>query len=165
MPKINLGINVLDAAKERIEYTFDNFRTVYISFSGGKDSTAMLHLVMAEAIKRNRKVGLLFIDWECQFELTITHIRELIELYKKNLVVFWTQFEIMTNNATSMIEPIWKSWDEDKKELWTREKEITGSIKRGKDFPFYFDNITFEEFIILFSKWYSNGASIACFED
>jgi predicted phosphoadenosine phosphosulfate sulfurtransferase len=44
--------NVLDAAIDRINYTFDNFEKVYISFSGGKDSTVMMHLVMDQAIKR-----------------------------------------------------------------------------------------------------------------
>ena len=139
MPKTYLGTDVLTAAKDRISWTFDKFERIYISFSGGKDSTTMTHLVMDEAIKRNRKVAVLFIDWECQFELTIKHIREIIKQYKDNLEVFWIQLEILTNNATSMIEPIWKSWDEDKKELWTRDKELEGTVTDGKRLPFYFD--------------------------
>lgn len=51
MPKRYLDKNVLDAARERIEFTFDNFNKVYVSFSGGKDSTVMLHLIMDEAKK------------------------------------------------------------------------------------------------------------------
>jgi len=35
-----------------------------VSFSGGKDSTVMLHLVMDEAIKRGRRVGVFIIDME-----------------------------------------------------------------------------------------------------
>ena len=80
MPKRGLGINVLQAAKDRINYTFDNFERVYISFSAGKDSTLMLHLVMEEAIKRNRKIGCLFIDWECQIGLTIKFAKEMYEM-------------------------------------------------------------------------------------
>ena len=57
MLKNPAGINVLGAAQRRIAYTFDNFERVYLSFSAGKDSTVMLHLVMAEAIKRGRKMG------------------------------------------------------------------------------------------------------------
>lgn len=163
MPKIKLDLNVYEAAKERIKFTFDNFERIYISFSGGKDSTAMLHLVMEEAKKRNVKIGLLFIDWECQFELTILHIKELISIYNEWLDVYWTQFEIMTNNSTSMIEPTWKSWDESKKDLWTRKKEEHGTIIDGYKFDFYFNDITFEEFIVLFTKWYSMGYSTACF--
>ena len=49
--------NVYEETIKRIEYVFDNFERIYISFSGGKDSTVMLHMVMDEAIKRNKKVG------------------------------------------------------------------------------------------------------------
>lgn len=163
MPKKLLNSNVLEAAQERIRFTFDNFEKIYVSFSGGKDSTVMLHLVMEEAIKRNRKIGVLFIDWECQFNLTINHVRSMFELYKDNIIPFWVQLEILTNNASSMIEPLWKSWDESKRELWTREKEPSGTIKRENYFPFYFENITFEEFVPLFGKWFSNNEPTACF--
>ena len=36
MPKRKLGFNVLDAAKQRISWTFDNFQKIYVSFSAGK---------------------------------------------------------------------------------------------------------------------------------
>ena len=62
MPKTGLGINVYEAAQERISWSFDYFEKLYVSFSGGKDSTTMLHLVMKEAIKRNQKVGLFIVD-------------------------------------------------------------------------------------------------------
>ena len=46
MGKLGLGKNVYDASLERIEWTFDNFEKIYLSFSAGKDSTVMLHLTM-----------------------------------------------------------------------------------------------------------------------
>lgn len=162
MKRINLDLNVFNASKERISYIFDNFERIYVSFSAGKDSTVMFHLVADEAKKRNRKVGVLFIDWECQFELTIQHARTMFELYKDNIDLYWIQLEILTNNATSMIEPVWKSFDESKRELWVREKESI-SIKNPKQLPFYYENITFEEFVPLFGKWYSNNEPTACF--
>ena len=71
----SLDMNVYEAAKKRIEWTFDNFEKICVSFSGGKDSTCMTHLVMEEAIKRKRKVALLFIDWEIQYKMTIDHVK------------------------------------------------------------------------------------------
>jgi predicted phosphoadenosine phosphosulfate sulfurtransferase len=162
MKRTYLEQNVLDASTERISYVFDEFKRIYISFSGGKDSTALFHLIAEEARKRNRKVGLLFIDWECQFETTIQHIRDLLNKYQDVIDPYWVQIEIMTNNATSMYEPTWKSWDENKKDLWTRKKE-PNSISNSNFFPFYFDNITFEEFVPLFGQWYSQGEPTACF--
>lgn len=162
MPILNLDCNVLEASKQRISYTFDNFKRIYVSFSGGKDSTVMLHLVMDEAIKRNVRVGVMFIDWECQFTHTIDHIRDLYEKYKDNIIPYWIALPIRTWNGCSQFEPEWTSWDEDKKDLWVRDKE-KNSINDKKYFPFYFDKIMFEEFTPLFSEWFSNGEKTACF--
>jgi len=85
MSKKMLGIDVFSASKERISWTFDNFKKICVSFSGGKDSTAMLHMVMEEAIKRNVKVAVMFLDWECQYETTINHVRKMFEKYKENI--------------------------------------------------------------------------------
>ena len=52
MPKRGLGIDVLTAAQERVEWTFDNFQKIYCSFSAGKDSGVMSHMVLTEARKR-----------------------------------------------------------------------------------------------------------------
>jgi predicted phosphoadenosine phosphosulfate sulfurtransferase len=162
MEKKYLGLSVLDEAKNRIVWTFDTCEKIYISFSGGKDSSVMLHLVMEEAIKRKRKVGLFILDWECQYELTIDHIEKIIDLYKDHIELFWVQLEITTNNASSALEPLWKSWDESKKVLWTRDKSPL-AIKDAKYFPFYYSDITFEEFVPLFGKWYSENKTCGCF--
>ena len=53
--KIPLGISVFEAATERIKWTFDTFPRVCLSFSGGKDSTVMLHLVSDIARQAGRK--------------------------------------------------------------------------------------------------------------
>jgi len=87
--KVGLGVDVLTAARERIAWTFDTFERVYVSFSGGKDSTVMLHLAMDEAKKRARKVGLLFVDLEAQYRLTIEHVAECYDLYRDVVEPHW----------------------------------------------------------------------------
>lgn len=59
MPKHGLGIDVFTAAQDRIHWTFDTFDRIYLSFSAGKDSTVMLHMVMDEA-KKTRGQGRVF---------------------------------------------------------------------------------------------------------
>lgn len=162
MPKTYLGMNVLEAARERIAWTFDTFERIYVSFSGGKDSTVMLHLVMDEAIKRGVKVGVLFIDWECQFTVTIDHIRNMYRLYEAHIIPYWVAIPIRTWNGCSQYEPEWVAWDEDKTSLWVREKDPL-SIHDGATFPFYFKNMMFEEFTPLFGQWFAEGKSCACF--
>ena len=119
--KKHIGIDVLQAARQRIEFVFDEFEKIYISFSGGKDSSVMMHLVMEEAIKRDRKVGVLLIDLEAQYSETILHAEEMFDLYKDNIIPYWVCLPMSLSNAVSNFEPRWKCWDTDKKDLWVRE--------------------------------------------
>lgn len=162
MAKESLNINVLKAAQFRISYTFDNFEKIYLSFSGGKDSTVMLHLVMDEAIKRNRKVGLLFIDLEAQYKITIDHIKQCYDFYHSHIDPYWCCLPIHLRNAVSVFETHWICWDSDKTEAWVRtppEKAITEEER----FPFFVKGMEFEEFVPEFGKWFGNGESTACF--
>jgi predicted phosphoadenosine phosphosulfate sulfurtransferase len=46
MKNYNKEKNVYEASIERIDFIFKNFKRVYVSFSGGKDSGVMLNLVI-----------------------------------------------------------------------------------------------------------------------
>jgi len=153
--------NVLSASKDRVKKTFDNFEKIYISFSGGKDSSVMTHLVLEEAIKRNRKVGLLIIDLEAQYKDTIDHVYKMAKLYKDNIDLHWVCIPLLLRNAVSNYEPRWICWDEDKKNMWVREKPECAKLT--EDYPFFVPKMEFEEFMILFGKWYANGKTTAAF--
>ena len=66
--KVLTGENVLRAAIARIEWIFEIFPSVCLSFSGGKDSTVLFHLVADVARRKRRRFSVLFIDWEAQSE-------------------------------------------------------------------------------------------------
>ena len=51
--KIYKQKNVYEAAKERINYLFNEFDNVVVGFSGGKDSTCVLNLALEVAEERN----------------------------------------------------------------------------------------------------------------
>ena len=80
--KILTGENVLRAAIARIEWIFETFPSVCLSFSGGKDSTVLFHLVAEVARRRKRHFSVLFIDWEAQYQCTIEHIQKMREMYR-----------------------------------------------------------------------------------
>lgn len=162
MSKVGLGINVYEAAKERILWTFDNFEKISVSFSGGKDSTVMLHMVMDEAIKRNRKVALLFIDLEGQYKLTIEHIQKCYDMYEKHIEPYWVCLPIHLRNAVSVYETHWKCWDKDKEKSWIRELPKL-RINDYNYFPFFHDGMEFEEFVPAFGKWYAGDKNCAIF--
>jgi predicted phosphoadenosine phosphosulfate sulfurtransferase len=157
-----LGINVLEAARERIAYVFDNFPRIYISFSGGKDSTVMLHLVMDEAIRRGRKVGVLFLDLEGQYRLTIDHIQAMYDLYAAHIEPYWVALPIHLRNAVSMYQHHWISWEPGRDADWIRQPPAMAITDRGA-FPFYRYNMEFEEFVPEFGRWYGGGKLTACF--
>lgn len=160
MPKRLLGTNVLQAARDRIAWTFDTFERIYCSFSSGKDSTVMMHLIMEEARRRDRTIGVLFIDWECQFSVTIRHARRMFDEYAAHIEPYWVAVPMTTWNGCSQHEPEWIAWEDGKQ--WVRQKEDI-SIKDGKFFDFYVPNMMFEEFVPLFGQWYARGRKTACF--
>jgi len=162
MPKRYLGKDVLTAAQERISWTFDEFERIYCSFSAGKDSGVMVHLVCEEARKRGRKIGLFMLDWEAQFSLTIDFAKHIFEEYADCIEPYWVAVPIKTWNACSMHEPEWKSWDQDKKNLWVRQPDPI-SITDPETFPFWYDGIMFEEFVPTFGQWYAQGQKCAAF--
>ena len=71
---MGLGVSVLRAAQERIEWVFDSFPRIYMSGPSGKDSGVMMHLACAEARRRKRKIAVLYIDLEAQYTCTIDHV-------------------------------------------------------------------------------------------
>jgi predicted phosphoadenosine phosphosulfate sulfurtransferase len=137
MPKKNLGIDVLEAARQRIAFTFDNFERVYVSFSAGKDSTVMLHLVEQEARKRGRRFGLLFVDLEGQYTETIKHAKERFADLADITDQFWVALPIILRNAEEALsDPLYFSW--------------------------FVPEMEFEEFVPAFGEWYSQGKRTAC---
>lgn len=159
-----IGIDVLTAARERVQYAFDHFERIYVSFSAGKDSSVMMHLVMEEAIRRKRKVGILLIDLEAQYRLTIDHAEDMFGLYAEWIDVYWVCLPIKLRNSVSNYEPVWCAWDPERKQDWVREMpKHPGVISDPAYFDFFEPRMEFEEFIELFAVWYSQGKSTAAF--
>jgi predicted phosphoadenosine phosphosulfate sulfurtransferase len=167
-----LGMSVLQAARQRIAWTFDTFPRVYVSFSGGKDSGVMLHLVMDEAIKRGRQVGVLFVDLEGQYKLTIDYIQAMYDLYAEYIEPFWTSLPISLRNAVSVYEPKWTAWEPGREADWIRHPPKMAITLNNHPFDFYhyvpgLRAMEFEEFVPAFGDWYSRQGGkeqpTACF--
>lgn len=159
--KVPIGIDVLTAARQRISWTFDTFPRVYVSFSGGKDSTVMLHLVADEARRRGRKFGVLFVDLEGQYRLTVEHVRACLSLYTDCAEPFWVCLPIRLRNAVSQFQPRWTCWDPEQREMWIRELP-DHCISDPAHFPFFRPGMEFEEFVPQFGKWYGQGDLCGC---
>lgn len=156
-----LDVDVLTAARDRIAKTFDDFSRICVSFSGGKDSTVMVHLVCEEARKRNRKVGILFIDWEVQYSLTIEHVAAMFKEYEDCIEPYWVALPILSENACSQVEPSWISWDRSKRSAWVRELPKGAITEDNNPLDFWYYGMDFYEFIDKFGEWFSKGEESA----
>jgi predicted phosphoadenosine phosphosulfate sulfurtransferase len=123
LKQVYINKSVLDAAKERISKVFDDWENIIVSISGGKDSTVLAHLALVEANRRNRKIGLFFLDEEVVYESTIEQIRYLMNLYPENTIKLWLQIEFKLTNATSLKDSQLICWQKGKSKIWMRKKE------------------------------------------
>ena len=161
MPKRRIGKSVYDAAVERTEWTFDNFDKVYLSFSAGKDSTVMIHIAAKHARKIGKKLGVLMVDLEGQYKLTIEHAYRIFDEYSDVIELYWVCLPLSLRNAVSVYEPQWICWDKEIKKDWIRDVPKGGITDEGY-FPFFKHGMEFEDFVPLFGEWYSEGNSCAC---
>ena len=150
--------DVLSAARDRIAYAFDNFERLYVSFSGGKDSSVMLHLALDEAKRRNRKIGVLIVDLEAQYQLTIEHLEEMVTANAEYIDLHWLAAPLLLRNAVTNYEPRWMCWDPEKKDVWVRKPHPL-SVTDFSAYPWFQPGLEFEEIIILFGLWYAGGKS------
>ena len=153
--KVYNNKNVFDAAIERIEFAFDNFDNLCVSYSGGKDSTVMIQLVEMVAKKKNKQYDVLFIDMEAQYLMTIEHIKTLKNKLECIRDFYWVCLPLSLRNAVSVFEPRWICWEKAKKEKWVREMPEFAINEDNNIFPFFKYAMEFEEFVPEFEKWYS----------
>lgn len=166
MSKKYLELNVYDAANDRIDYIFKNFEKIYVSFSGGKDSGVMLNLVTDYIRKNNitNKIGVLIVDLEGQYKLTMDYINETIEKNLDIIEPFWICLPLNLRNATSVFQPFWTCWDKEQQDKWVRDMPNYNYVLNSNNhkFSFFRESMEFEEFVPEFGEWYSEGKKTAC---
>ena len=135
--------NVLEAAQDRISLIFDNFVTVCVSCSSGKDSSTLYHLALTEAIKRDRKIQVFFMDQEAEYEGTVQVMRKIMN--HPNVIPLWYQVPIYMTNATSFQQDMLYAWGPG--EEWMRDKEDIAIKEINGKYPQRFYK---------FFEWYEN---------
>lgn len=160
----NNELNVLEAARERIRFIFDQFENISVSISGGKDSTVLAHLALSEARRRGRRVGIFFLDEEVVYQATIDQVEYIMEeMAPESVTPLWLQLEFHLTNATSLTETQFIPWEAGKHKYWMRPKKsyaikfppwdrATETVAdRNKGFGFY-------DVFANFERCYSNTA-------
>lgn len=158
--------NVYDATQERLKFLFDEFERIYVSFSGGKDSGVMLNLVL-EYMRKNKikkKIGLMTLDNEANYEHSLKFMHEIIRKNLDLLDVYWCCLPITLPCTVSSYAVEWQCWGERDKERWIRpmpEDDYIVNINNHK-FDFFKEDMSYDEFWDLFGEWYSQGKKTAC---
>lgn len=140
---------VLEAALDRIRWLFDEFETIIVGFSGGKDSTVTLGLALQVAREKGRlPLKVMFLDQEAEWQSTIDIVQQVME--SPEVDPLWFQIPIRLFNATSTTEHWLYCWDAKDEDRWMRPRweraytenrygtdrfgEMFGAIVR-KEFP------------------------------
>ena len=126
-----LDKTVLEAAQKRISFIFDHFEQIVVSVSSGKDSTCIYHLCLDEAIKRDRKIHVFFLDQEAEYQHTVELMRKM--MIHDNIIPLWFQVPIYMTNTTSYIDDMLYAWGEGEK--WLRPKEDIAIKAINEEYP------------------------------
>lgn len=161
-----LGKNVYQAAWERIDYIFNNFERIYISFSGGKDSGVMLNLVLQYMRKNDikEKIGLMVMDNEANYEYSLRFMHAILGKNRDLLDIYWCCLPITLPCTVSAYMTEWRCWGEDDKDKWVRPMPQDDYIVNfeNHEFDFFRENMWYDEFWDKFGDWYSQGKKTAC---
>ena len=159
MSKNYLDINVYQAALQRLEYIYEEFaeEEIWLSLSGGKDSSLCFELMKEVALRKGIKtINVLIIDLEGHYKLHIDYLETLVKDSDIKVNGYWLCLPFNLSNASSFHMPKWLCWEADKKNKWVRSMPKNFLVVNENNNPFghYFrKGMEFEEFIIQFPKY------------
>jgi len=114
----------LSLALERMEYVFDTFDQVAVSFSGGKDSTACLNLALQIATDKKRlPLDVFTFDEEAIPPETVEYTQRVAD--RDDIRFRWFCLPIEHRNACSSSSPYWYPWAPEDRAKWVRDLPAT----------------------------------------
>jgi predicted phosphoadenosine phosphosulfate sulfurtransferase len=150
--KIPLGVDVLEAARERVRFAFDSFDEVFVALSGGKDSGVVFNLALEEARSRGRVLHTMCVDLEAQYAHTADFVERCFS--HPDVVGHWICLPMNLRNSVSQFAPFWLCWDPHKEEQWVRElPDHPLVVKDESFFSFFRRGMEFEEFVVEYGEW------------
>jgi len=113
--------SVYELALARMRRVFDEYDTVSVMFSGGKDSTACLNIAMEAHTFSGRPepLDVVFFDEESLHPPTVEYLERVARLPQLNFR--WLCVPIQHRNACSIDSPYWYPWAPEDRSVWVRE--------------------------------------------
>jgi predicted phosphoadenosine phosphosulfate sulfurtransferase len=120
--KIVLNETVLQAARRRIRWLFNEFPTVTVNVSGGKDSTVVFHLALEIAQELGRTpLTIYWLDQEAEWQSTVDQVSEWMR--HPDVQPLWLQIPFRIYNATSSTEHWLNAWDPAAEQDWIHPRD------------------------------------------
>ena len=165
MKRVYKKDDVYDAAVNRIDFIFNNFERVYVSFSGGKDSGVLLNLVL-DYMKQHgitRKIGVQIMDNEANYTDSLEFMHKIIQDNIELLDVYWCCLPITLPCTVSAYDVDWQCWGIDDEHRWIRPLPTEDYIVHmgNHKFDWFVPGMPYYEFWDKFAEWYSQGKTCA----
>lgn len=114
--------NVYEALQKRLQFIFEEFDNIFVSFSGGKDSGLLLNLTLDFQKKYypEKKIGVFHQDFEAQYTVTTEYVERTFKRLEGQAELYWVCLPMATRTALSSYQMYWYPWDDTKKDAWVR---------------------------------------------
>lgn len=150
--------NVYEALQKRLQYIFQEFDNIYLSFSGGKDSGLLLNLVLdfQQKYYPEKTIGVFHQDFEVQYTVTTEYIERTFERIKDKVEPYWVCLPMATRTALSNYEMYWYPWDDTKEDSWVRsmpDKEYVINLSNNPISTYKY-KMHQEDLAKQFGRWY-----------
>jgi len=154
------SISVYDATIERIKWIYDEFNgNVRVSWSGGKDSTALLIMTRTVADMLGVKdVPTFWLDQEVEWQATRDFTRDIAD--RPGIDFSWFQVPIQILNSANMVEgqsaeSQWlQAWDPTQRARWMRPQEPDAVTVSP------YDTDRFSEWLNAHNSAFDNGVTL-----
>lgn len=120
--KLYLQSDVYTEAKKRLQEIYSKVDQIAVAFSGGKDSTVCLYLVL-ETKPKDMPMFVYFVDKESNLLSTEEYVQRQFDKIQKeyadhNVKLMWICLPLKEINAMSFYNPYYYCWDKAKKDVW-----------------------------------------------
>ena len=158
MKREYMSCNVYEATQQRLRLIFEEFDNIYVSFSGGKDSSLLLNLTLDFRRKYypEKKIVVFHQDFEAQYTVTTEFIERTFERIKDEVEPYWVCLPMATRTALSSYQMYWYPWDDTKEEAWVRPMPQHEYVINLKNNPMttYRYRMHQEDLAKQFGRWY-----------
>ncbi|MCS4488276.1 DUF3440 domain-containing protein [Streptococcus sciuri] len=152
--------NVYEALLERFHFIFKEFDNIYLSFSGGKDSGLLLRLLLdfRDEHYPEKHIGIFHQDFEAQYSETTKYVDRTFKYLSKqpHVSCYWVCLPMASRTAVSNYEMFWYPWDDEKEDIWVRERPKYDYVVTLENNPMttYRYKMHQEDLAKQFGKWY-----------